>query len=72
MNLFENICTGIKKQLCSVEYYTTGFESNTRIHVAPKLKLPFRSQLINFNNNKYFKELTYIYYNKCFLWRNLC
>jgi len=32
------------------------------------LKLPFRSQLINFIQKKYFKELAYmyIYYDKCF------
>jgi len=29
------------------------------------LKLPFRSQLINFIKT-YFKELAYIYYDKCF------
>jgi len=31
----------------------------------------YRSQLINFIK-KYFKELAYIYYDKCFKWRNLC
>ena len=35
------------------------------------LKLPFRSKLIKFLK-KYFKELAYIYYDKCFLWENLC
>jgi len=30
------------------------------------LKLPFRSKLIKFLK-KYFKELAYIYYDKCFL-----
>ena len=35
------------------------------------LKLPFRSQLINFLQ-KYFKKLAYyIYYNKCYLRRNV-
>ena len=34
------------------------------------LKLPFRSQLINFLKN-YFQKLAKIYY-LCFLWRNLC
>ena len=36
------------------------------------LKMPFRSQLINFLQKKYFKKLAKIYYNKFFLWRNLC
>ena len=37
------------------------------------LKLPFRSQSINFIKVPvYFKKLAYIYYNKCFLWTSLC
>ena len=36
-----------------------------------QLKYPFCSQLINFLN-KHLKKLAYIYYNKCFLCRNLC
>jgi len=50
---------------CFMYLNFTETENDKRVYVCTSLKLPFRSQVVNFLN-KHFKKYAYIYYNKNF------